>query len=700
MKCTCLCALSVLVIALHRAQCASLQSSVRVKHTVTPIQKVIELLTGLTSKIEGEGKAEAKTYDDFACFCKEQADSKLYHIETSRKKIGKLNATIDELNEIHATLAAEISQCERDIYWNEVNLEDEQLLRETQHEQYVKKAKNVSNALASVHGAIRALKDAKGSMMGDSKLDLAQVHTLAGSALNALQKWNMSEKMNASRAMLALSELKKPGHPHGYKFQSNAIMAILLSLEDVFFETKKDVDRIEFQSVDAFEKKQLELEWHLKLHRREKAEQEEEHDEVGERLKKAEGDRTQETNDMNADQSFLDELTTDCQTKATLWDQRSKARAGELSALSKATDMLKEKGAPAYNTNKKLVDLQTLQATSFLQVRDQNTVAMQMLAAQKALNALRRAAHTLHSPALFTIAMRMKLSADHFVKVRALIKDLITRLQADAQSEADQKSFCDREMEKAVTSRDKASAGIEDSDAKISKLKAEEGALDQEVVDLSQSISEDRKALQEVLELRTKDKWQNMQTISTAKEGKEAVDFALSVLKEFYEGAAAALLQYVPPNADRDGNTVGDLAPETFDDEYRGSQEESKGILGILEVIKSDFERSISTTEDEEKTAHEEYNAFEIQTMNNIKEKDAAVKTKTGRISEIKDDLIELTDSLSEFEALKENAMTELDKLDDICVKSAESYKVRMVLRKREVAALKEAQAALESWQE
>lgn len=691
-------ALLVLVNVLDKSQGASLHGSARLKHTVTPIQKVVELLTGLMTKIEEEGKAEAKQYDNFACFCKEQADSKLYQIETSRKKIAKLNATIDGLNEIYPTLTSEISGCEQDIRGKEGDLEAEETLRAAQHEKYLEKAEDVNNALASVEGALRALKDAKGSMNGDVKVDLEQVSMLTGSALTTLQKWNVTEAMNTSRVTLALSELKKPGQPHGYTFHSNDIIAVLVGLKDVFFETSSDVDRVEFQSVDAFQKNKLSLEWQLKLHRRKKAEKEEEHEEVGERLKKAEDDRTQETNEMNADQSFLDELTKDCQGKATLWDQRSKARVGELSALSKATNMLKEKGAPAYSTNKKLVDLETLQAMSFLQLRDQNTQAMQMLAARKALNVLRRAANTLHSPSLFTVAMRIKLSNDHFVKVRALIKDLIARLQADALKEANQKAFCDQEMKKAITSRDKASAGIEDSDAKITKLKAEKGELDQEVVDLVQAISDDRKALQEVLELRTKDQWQNMQTIATAKEGREAVDFALSVLREFYEGAG--LLQYVPPNSDREGNTVGDLAPETFDEAYRGSQQESKGILGILEVIKSDFERTISTTEDEEKTEQEDYNAFETDTKNDIKEKGAAEKTKTGRITEIKDELLELTDTLAEFEALKDTVLAELKNLDDVCVEAAESYEVRMAMRKREVASLKEAHSILENWQE
>ena len=42
--------------------------------------------------------------------------------------------------------------------------------------------------------------------------------------------------------------------------------------------------------------------------------------------------------------------------------------------------------------------------------------------------------------------------------------------------------------------------------------------------------------------------------------------------------------KYTPPNSDREGNTVGDVAPDFAGDNYAGAQSESKGIVGILEV--------------------------------------------------------------------------------------------------------------------
>merc|ERR1719439_272460 len=63
---------------------------------VTPVKKVIELLKALEGQVEEEGKKEAAEYDKFACFCKEQADDKLYAIEKSEAKIKDLTAQIND----------------------------------------------------------------------------------------------------------------------------------------------------------------------------------------------------------------------------------------------------------------------------------------------------------------------------------------------------------------------------------------------------------------------------------------------------------------------------------------------------------------------------------------------------------------------------------------------------------------------------
>merc|ERR1719375_1222344 len=281
------------------------------------------------------------------------------------------------------------------------------------------------------------------------------------------------------------------------------------------------------------------------------------------------------------------------------------------------------------------------------------------------------------------------MAEDHFVKVRGIIKDLIAKLEADAESEADQKSFCDTEMKAAISSRDEAQASIESLTADISQAEAKKAQTEAEIQALTEAITE----------LRAQERAENEKTIADATSGKSAVEFALQVLQEFYEGAVALQLSYVPPNSDREGKTVGDLAPEVFSGRYSGRQDASKGILGMLEVILSDFERTIETVTAEEEAAQADFEAFEADTKADISAKEAEKSEKEAEVAALTDKIAELTDELKDAEEKKKEALAELEKLKPMCVEAEETYAERVAKREAEIEALKQAMEILENWQ-
>merc|ERR1719395_255523 len=83
--------------------------------TVTPVEKVITLLEDLKTETEEEGKAEASTYDTFACFCKSTTESKAEAIKDEQDNIEEFAATLQEQTSISNAKAHEIKELDASI---------------------------------------------------------------------------------------------------------------------------------------------------------------------------------------------------------------------------------------------------------------------------------------------------------------------------------------------------------------------------------------------------------------------------------------------------------------------------------------------------------------------------------------------------------------------------------------------------------
>merc|ERR1719272_1541169 len=115
---------------------------------------------------------------------------------------------------------------------------------------------------------------------------------------------------------------------------------------------------------------------------------------------------------------------------------------------------------------------------------------------------------------------------------------------------------------------------------------------------------EEEAALKLATSERKTEKDNNLATLKMAKEGLEGVNEALLTLKTFYKQAAkAAFVQASPVDEDTAG--------PGFSGNYKGNQSGAKAVLGLLETIQSDFDRTIRTTDAAEASAHREYVEFQ-----------------------------------------------------------------------------------------
>merc|ERR1719197_1298609 len=89
---------------------------------VSPIEKVIEMISELEQKVIKEGEAAQKLYDEFAEWCEEESKNLQFEIKTAKAEAEDLNSVIDKcvsdikaLNEKVEELSAQIATDEEDL---------------------------------------------------------------------------------------------------------------------------------------------------------------------------------------------------------------------------------------------------------------------------------------------------------------------------------------------------------------------------------------------------------------------------------------------------------------------------------------------------------------------------------------------------------------------------------------------------------
>merc|ERR1719313_2734807 len=250
----------------------------------------------------------------------------------------------------------------------------------------------------------------------------------------------------------------------------------------------------------------------------------------------------------------------------------------------------------------------------------------------------------------------------------------------EANEEAEHKGWCDTELSTNEQTRKEKTAAVETLHAEIDELSASIAKLTQEITDLTAEIAEVDKAVAEATAIRAEEKATNEQTIKDAVEAQTDVAQALVVLKEFYEKAAeaTALLQ-------------GKQKPEIFDEPYTGMQSESGGVVGMIEVIQSDFARLEAETTAGEEEAAREYKNFMDDSKMDKEAKNTEIDNKSAKKQNDEQSLEEKKSDLSGTQKELSAALEYYEKLKPSCIDSGVTYDDRVARRKEEIASLQQA---------
>merc|ERR1719163_1651027 len=402
--------------------------------TVTPVQKVIELMNGMVEKGKKEKHEEAVQFSTYKQFCESTSAEKTRDIKEANEMIASLTADIEDYTATANQRAKQIAKLDADISTWEGNLKAATDVRDTEaadyaatYQDFTESIEALKDGIATLKAEAHATKQASASLM-----QIADAKLIPDKARRAIMAFIQSDP-DENLAM----EVMAP-QSNAYEFQAQGVIDMIQGMMEKFEEERSDLEKKEMNAKFSFETLNQDLKSQVEDGTQDRTEKQAEKADALKSAAEAKADLQTTTGTRDDDSKYLSDLTATCEAKSAAFAERQQLRAEEIAAVEKAIEILASPEVSG-SSEKHLPGL--VQITSALaQLRSQAQNPNQLRVAAY----LKDQAQRLNSRVLSVIATRV--SDDPFKKVKKMIKDLIVRLMEEANEEAEHKGWCDTEL--------------------------------------------------------------------------------------------------------------------------------------------------------------------------------------------------------------------------------------------------------------
>merc|ERR1719235_2293601 len=271
-------AMWVLILALRAAAAAG-----RDEESVSPVEKVLELMNSLYAQVEDEGKEEAATYKKFACFCKDTQLSKDKAIKDGNDNESDQLATIEQMTAKEASLTQSITDLNTDLDNGEQSLIDATNERAAEKAKYDKKHTDCINSVEGVRTAMADIAAATSFVEKEAILKSSKVQAL----IDALDPGDKSRE-------------------HAGLGASSSITEVLDALLDDWTKKAKRMEDKEKAKKQLYDKTSAELRKMIK--------------DTEAAIDAAKVQLTETKANLHDDTKYPKDLTAQCEMKANEWD--------------------------------------------------------------------------------------------------------------------------------------------------------------------------------------------------------------------------------------------------------------------------------------------------------------------------------------------------------------------------------------------
>jgi len=645
---------------------------------VSPVEKVIAMLTDNKNKIAADLAAEEKEMAEYSQFCDDEISEKTFAIKTANRKIDDLIATVSDCKAQLKGVEDEVAEIGTQMAAKEKELADASAVRKEDRSEFQATEKELVAAVDQLEKAVVLLKKGLSLTQVWHKnpniqvvlqslsriVDAAWLDDESRSSLRGLLQQQDALKQNMGESMGDSDDLRLP------KKEKSGTQTIIESIQDMKSkaeETLSNTRNNEMKSQHNFQMMTMSLEGAMNLLKEKLSEAQSLKASLSEESGKAKGEMGETRESMKADKMYLSTLRNDCESSAAEWAERQKSAKEEMAAIEKAKAILG--GVKSMLQSGVEVDGRKKQPFDEDKGSDEESKTRGQL-----VNKLRELGHKFHSYTMMELVSAA--ASDPFEKIRGLLGDMIAKLVAEANEEASQKAFCDEEMGKSNKEKDAKSMRIDKLTAKLDHATATTAELEDAIKELQAELADIDKATSEATKLRNEEHATYEKASKDYKAGAQAVEDAIGVLKEFY---ASAFTQVNTGKSEK--------APS-----FGGPKSDANGgIIAILEISAEEFTKMYTEVQADELTAKATYDRMMTESKVATASKQTEVKAMESELKQLAVAIQSATQDKIMVSKELDAVMAYLDKLKPQCETKVLSYEEKVAKRKAEIEGLKEA---------
>eukprot|EP00812_Abedinium_dasypus_P011017 NODE_45_length_2444_cov_513.517790.p1 GENE.NODE_45_length_2444_cov_513.517790~~NODE_45_length_2444_cov_513.517790.p1 ORF type:complete len:704 (-),score=330.21 NODE_45_length_2444_cov_513.517790:315-2426(-) len=634
----------------------------------SPVKKVLQLLADLQEKINKEGAAAAANHKEFLAFCEEREANLGNEIETGEAEIADLKAEIERAAAKMEAHKTEIEKHAASVATNEEDLKSATEVRDKERAEFEAEEQDAVKTISALERAIGILE--KEARKGGASAVQIERATNVAAVIGTLVEASMLGAQDAS----TLTELLQSAEGHApeaasYESHSGSILDTLADLLEKARAQLAVARQKEEAATRNFHMLKQSLEDGIRFANKDLGEARANLNAHTDKKTVAEDELRMTSKVLAENRKALAAHTHDCVSRTEDYEAEVKSRNEELGALAGAEKVVTEMTTGAKSLT------YSMDQTSFLQ-QSKLTSAVD-LANFEVVQFVRKLAREQKSEALAQLARRISRviqegsasGSDPFAKVKGLIKALIDRLSKEAGEDAAHKAYCDKELAHNGEKKGNMDADVKKLTSKIDSMVARAATLKEQVAELQKSLASVAKTQTEMDRLRKTEHARFKQEKAEMESGIEGTKIALKLLRDYYAKQDAA---------------------------HDAADGSATGIIGMLEVIESDFTAGLAEIIAAEKAAQEEYEEVTKENEVETETKEQDVKYKNKELGQLGKALAEATndrDSINtELAAVNEYQ----SRLNEMCIPKAETHESRMARRAAEINGLKEALGILE----